>query len=410
MDALIAGTLALLLAGVLVTAAVGRWLAGRLKQPEIVLEITVCLLLGAVLVSQVGWGAPETAGREVLEFLGHFGLALFLVSAAHGIRQGGDRLSGRAVAWLSAGSTLPAMVSGVLLATWVLTVGSADLRGEASPTALTLMLAVSLAVTAVPVLAGILRDRRMENTEIGRLAMTSAVAIDAVTWVLLVVAIGLATGQDGAVKAVAVLLGGIPAVLAVRWIARTRALETLASRHPYVAMILVAVIAYAASQTTGGLGLTEIFGAVLVGFALPSDGAWARVSHQLGRLGRLLLPVMFTLTGTALAAGVPNVVSWEAIVIATGLAIVSKLAGSYAGARLGAQSRLASLKLAALMNTRGLTEIAVLQAGYSAGILAPGLFLALIVMALITTGLSGPLLWAVDRYADARTAKLESAA
>ncbi|WP_123602111.1 cation:proton antiporter [Micromonospora sp. Llam0] len=154
------------------------------------------------------------------------------------------------------------------------------------------MLAVSLAVTAVPVLAGILRDRRMENTRIGRLAMTSAVAIDAVTWVVLAVAIGLATGQDGAVKAVTVLLCGIPAVLAVRWIARTKALETLASRYPYAAMILVAVIAYAASQTTRGLGLTEIFGAVLVGFALPGDGAWARVSHQLGRLGRLLLPVI----------------------------------------------------------------------------------------------------------------------
>ena len=114
-------------------------------------------------------------------------------------------------------------------------------------------------------------------------------------------------------------------MLAVRWTTRTKALETLASRYPYVAMILIAVTAYAASQTTRRLGLTEIFGAVLVGFALPGGGAWAGVSHQLGRLGRLLLPVMFTLTGTALAAGVPNLVSWEAIAVAVaGVAVAAR--------------------------------------------------------------------------------------
>jgi Kef-type K+ transport system membrane component KefB len=393
------GLTALILAATLITASAGRWTARKIGQPEIVLEITVCLLLGGLVVSQSGWGSPGSAGREALNQLGHVGLALFLVSATHGIQLGASRPSARAVAWISAGSALPAMAAGTLLAAWVLAAGGPELRGTAPTVALVLMLAVSLAVTAVPVLAGILRDRRMENTDVGRLAMASAVAMDAVTWVLLAVAVGLATGHEGALKAVAVLLCGMPLALAARRVVRTDMVCTFAHRHPYVTMVLVTVAAYAASQTTARLGLTDTFGAVLVGFVLPGERAWVRISRDLGRAGRLLLPVMFTLTGTSLAVGPQTVLHWKAIVIATVLAIVSKLVGSYAGARIGAQSHRASLRLAALMNTRGLTEIAILQVGHSAGILSPGLFLALIVMALITTGLSGPMLWAVDRHA-----------
>lgn len=414
MDTGTVGAVALVIASVLPTALVGRWIARRLGQPVIVVEITLCLLLGGVLVSQAGWGAPGSAGRDVLNQFGHFGLVLFLVWAAHEIRLGADKLSGRAVAWLSAGSALLPMACGTVLAAWVLSTGAPTLRGTAPSAALVLMLAISLAVTAVPVLAGILRDRQMENTDAGRLAMASAVSIDAVTWLLLAIAIGLGTGtgqNDGIGKAIAVLVCGIPTAMVLRRLAHTAPADAFAGRHPRLTVALVAVAACVASQATARLGLTDIFGAVLIGLALPADGSegpWTRYVQVLGRLGRLVLPVLFTLTGTTLAVGPHTVFPWQAMLLATSLAIVSKLAGSYLGARIGDQSHLTGLRMAALMNTRGLTEIVVLQAGYDAHILTPGLYLALVVMALVTTALSGPLLWAVDRHARATPTSGES--
>ncbi|MFI9050842.1 cation:proton antiporter [Streptomyces sp. NPDC053427] len=400
MDALTVVQPALVLAAIAPTALLGRWVARRLGQPEVVGEITVCLLLGVLLVTGTGWGGPQSQGKDALKELGHFGLALFLVGAAQEIRGGAARLSGRAVAWLTVGSALLPMAAGGLLAVWVLEYGGPRLRGGAETPALVLMLAVSLAVTAVPVLAGILKDRGIERTGTGRLAMASAITIDAVTWVLLALAVGLATGEGGIGRAAAVLAVGVVGGYLLRRLAATAPVRAAADAHPAVLLILIAVAAFAASTATGRLGLTDVFGAVLVGLALPADGehgAFARAARTLGRTGRLALPVLFTITGTSLAVGPDALFSWQAVALGTALAIVSKLIGSYLGARAGAQSHLEGMRLAALMNTRGLTEIVALQIGYSAGILTPGLYLALVIMALVTTALSGPLLWAVDR-------------
>lgn len=390
----------LVLLAIAACALLGRRLARRTGQPEIVGEIACCLLLGAVLVTRADWGGPGSPGREPLAAAGHFGLALFLVGAAHELRSGVDRLSGKAVLWLSAGSALLPMAAGVLLASWVLRSEDPRLRGTAPTAALVLMLALSLAVTAVPVLAGILADRNMRHTVCGRLALASAVSIDAVTWVLLAVAVGLTTGRGGFAAPVAVAAVGALAVSLLRGLASGAGASRAAARHPRPAALCVAALAWAAATGTHHFGLTDVFGAALVGLALPADGArgpWTGVARSLGRAGRPLLPVLFAVTGTSLASGPGAVLSWQALLYATTLAILAKLAGSYLGARLGGQDHLTGLRLAALMNTRGLTELVVLQTGYSAGILTPALYLALAVMALVTTALCGPLLWAVDR-------------
>uniref|UniRef100_A0AAU2JXJ0 Cation:proton antiporter n=1 Tax=Streptomyces sp. NBC_00049 TaxID=2903617 RepID=A0AAU2JXJ0_9ACTN len=399
-DALQLTAPALVLAAVVPCAVLGRRLARLAGQPEIVGEIACCLLLGAVLVTRTGWGGPGSPGRELLGEAGRFGLAVFLVGAAHEIRSGAARLPGKAVLWLSAGSALLPMAAGGLLALWVLGSGDPRLRGTAPTAALVLMLSISLAVTAVPVLAGILADRGMQHTESGRLAMASAVTIDAVTWVLLAVAVGLTTGRDGFVAALAVPAAGLPATTVLRRLAATAPAAARAARHPRLAVLAVAVLAWAAASATRHFGLTDVFGAVLVGLALPADregGPWTSTARSLGRIGRLLLPVLFVVTGTTLAVGPEAAFSWRALLYGTTLAVAAKLAGSYLGARLGGRSHTTGLRLAALMNTRGLTEIVVLQTGYTAGILTPALYLALVIMALITTALCGPLLWAVDR-------------
>jgi Kef-type K+ transport system membrane component KefB len=384
----------------LAVGTVGRRLARVLRQPEIVGDIALCLICGALLAGWTGWGGAHAPGRTIVSDLGHAGLALFLIGVAYELRSGGRWFAGRALAWLSAGSALLPMAFGSLFAVWVLTAAGPTLRGTAPAPALVLFLALALAVTAVPVLAGILRDRGIFHTDTGRLAMASAVLIDCFTWVLLAVAIGLVTGsKDWTTLIVFVAVALMAALVCARVLALVPVREFGAGR-PWLTTVAVAVAAIIAAFTTRDFGLTDVFGAVLVGLVLPVRHAqghgWRIAVERLQGLGRGLLPVLFFFTGATLAAGPHNVVSWTAILLAVSLAVGSKIGGSYLGARLGGQSAYESRRLAALMNTRGLTEIIVLQAGYSTGILTPALYLALLIMAMLTTAMSGPLLQIVE--------------
>ncbi|MGW7418445.1 cation:proton antiporter, partial [Streptomyces sp. NPDC054863] len=148
-------------------------------------------------------------------------------------------------------------------------------------------------------------------------------------------------------------------------------------------------------------GVTEIFGALLVGLAIPPDG-WHDVVRVVTRIGRLLVPVFFVVTGLTVFGGQFGATPWFAIVLATALGIVGKVGGGFLGARLGGASVLDAARLGVLVNTRGLTELVVLQAGYSAGILTAPVFLALVVMALVTTAMTGPCYGLLERSAARR--------
>lgn len=381
---------AVFVAAALAAAILGRRIAGLARQPAMVGEIVFCLLLGVVLAD---WGVRLAGSAEAaVEAVGHAGLALFVTGAVHGMRTGGARPRGRTVASLALGSALLPMAAGVGFAVWTLQAGDATLRGSAPAPALVLMLTVAFAVTAVPVLAGILQDHDLDRTLIGRLSLTAAVTIDAVSWPLLAIAVALANGGDGPLRTVAVLGGGALAALAVRRAATSSTIRQAAARHPALAAVAVATLSITAATITQRLGCTDVFGAALVGLALPSDDRFERVGRKVGDAGRRALPVYFVLTGATLLAGAGIGVPWPAIILCTVMAVVSKLLGSYLGARAGSLPHQDALRIAALMNTRGLTELVVLQAGLAAGILTARLYLALMVMALATTILSGPLL------------------
>lgn len=402
------GLTALTLAVVVPATLLGRRAARLLRQPGIVGEIMACLLAGGLLAAALGPWPHDVEGWQLLETVGHLGLALFLVKAVHEIRGGGaGRQLGRPLLWTAAGSALLPMACGALFALWVLHSGDPALQGDAPAGVLVLMLAISLAVTAVPVLAGILEDRDLQHTPTGRLAMAVAVTIDAVTWGLLAVAVGVASG-GARMTPYAVFVAGLLLSWAVRRAAGTGATRAWAGRvSPAVPVAVTAAVAVGTALGTARLGLTDVLGAVMVALALPADGedgVWTRAARTVGDWGRAVLPLLFTVTGVGLGAAPLGTFSGAAVLLAMALALAGKLVGSYLGAWLGGRPRRARLQLAALLNARGLTEIAVLQVGYQAGILAPALYFALVVMALVTTALSGPLLWAIDRYVPAATA------
>jgi Kef-type K+ transport system membrane component KefB len=165
---------------------------------------------------------------------------------------------------------------------------------------------------------------------------------------------------------------------------------------------VLGVAAITAAATTERCRLTVVVGAVLIGLAVPRRGPGSPWDHAVGLVataGRWLVPVYFTTTGLTLLAGPAHPVAWTALAIAVVLSMLGKVGGGYLGARLGGLPRRTGLRIGILMNTRGLTEIVVLQAGYSAGILTPRLFLAMLLMALLATACTGPLLSLTERRA-----------
>ncbi|GAA2487437.1 cation:proton antiporter [Streptomyces gobitricini] len=401
------------LAVVLLLAAAGRSAARRLRQPEVIGEITVGLLVGPAVIALFGKTFLDAVLPgpvfDILTLFGQAGLVLFLVGLTHKLRIGPDRPPRRAMGWVAAGSLALPLLTGVLLTWWVTLTGGAEVRGNAPLPAFLLMVAVAMSITAVPVMSRILADRGMGESAAGRLALASAIAIDVVGWLLLTVAISLGAGDlAGTLDSARALLFGAVCALAVRYGLRSRAARGAFERLPRTMAAALGAAALGVALAMEHLGMTAVLGAALVGLAVPGDerAPWARAVSTVSRAGRALTPAFFVVTGITVLTGAFSAVSWPLIAVAVLLGCAGKVLGGYAGARLGGLPRGAACRVGVLVNTRGLTELIVLQAGSSAGILSAPLVLALVVMALVTTAMTGPLLNGLDRRDERLTGRL----
>jgi Kef-type K+ transport system membrane component KefB len=388
---------------VLAVGYLGRRAARLAGQPSVVGEIAVGMLVGPALL---GWVWPQAKPvllpapvLDALTWIGHAGLVLYLVGVAHELRLDRSRLRDRAIPWTAAGSLLPSLVAGLALAGWLLWDGSPELRGHTPVAAFVLMVAIAMAVSAVPVLARILTDRGLTTTRSGRLALTSAALIDAVAWLVLAVVLAIAKGGEGGiVLAATVLVVGLAVTVGVRRLLAATPVGRAAGRLPWVVTVLVGGAALGSAALAEEWGLTAIFGAFVVGLMLPAGAPhWDAPVRRVSKLGLWLVPIFFVTTGLKLWTGSGGL-PWLVAVVATVLAIVAKIGGGYLFSRWGGEDRRRSLRVGVLLNTRGLTEIVLLQAGYNAGVITPALYLALLVMALVTTAMTGPLLTATDRF------------
>ena len=401
-----AAHLVAVLMAVLVIALIGRSVAGKVCQPAVVGELTAGLLAGPAVISLIGRDTFATLVPTdilaALKLISEAGLVLFLVGLTHKLRVGSAAPARGAVGWIVVGALLPALLAGVLLALWVLLTGDPHVRGTAPAAALVLMLAVTLSVTAVPVLARILTDRGMSDTTVGHLALASAIVIDAISWLLLALAIGLAAGGfERFLRSMAALACGAVAAVLLRMVLHRRAAEHMCQRVPWFAALLISGVAVAMALAMERLGMTAIVGAVLAGLAVPATERWSLILLSVTRIGRTLVPVFLVVTGVTVSTAGVGGASIALIGLATFLGTAGKTVGGYLGARCGGQSHWDSMRLGSLINTRGLTELVVLQAGYSVGVLTTPLYLALAVMALVTTAITGPTLLLID-YAELR--------
>jgi Kef-type K+ transport system membrane component KefB len=254
-----------------------------------------------------------------------------------------------------------------------------------------LFIGIAVAVTAFPVLSRIVVDRGIANTRVGALALSSAALGDVAAWSLLAVVVSLAGGQPPWL-----LLLFIPFVLVLLLVVRPLLARTLPRCTLSQATTVLAVGLLLSSAATELLGLHFIFGAFLFGAVCPRrDPQWLRyevVDRLTSVGGQLLLPVFFVVAGLSLDLGKLDVADLGELTIILLVSVSSKMAGALAAARLHRLPGREAGQIAVLMNARGLTEIVVLTVGLTAGLLDARLYSLMIVMALVTTAMTGPLL------------------
>jgi K+:H+ antiporter len=260
-----------------------------------------------------------------------------------------------------------------------------------------LFLGTALSITAFPVLARILQDSGLVGTTVGGLALACAAVDDVLAWSLLavVVAISGANGQLWLALLVVPFAGLLITVVRPLLCAAKRRLG--ASRLGDFAVLAIAGTGlFLGAQATDRMGLHLIFGAFLFGIAFPRGSDSRRCARLLGGAERLnallLLPVFFLIVGLQFDLVRLDTEELAVFALILAVAVGGKTGGAFVGARLcGAGSRHA-VTLAVLLNTRGLTEMIALTTGVQLGLLDTGLYSQMVVMALVTTSMTGVLL------------------
>jgi Kef-type K+ transport system membrane component KefB len=257
----------------------------------------------------------------------------------------------------------------------------------------------ALSVTAFPVLARILADRGLDKTEAGVTALGCAAADDVTAWCLLAFVVGVAQAQVNEAAAVAALalLFILGMFLLVRPLVHRlcRWMDTLDGPLPSAAVPIAFVAVLLAALATEAIGVHAVFGAFLLGAVTPHD---SRLAQEFIRTLKsvvtvLLLPAFFAITGMqteiGLIAGWRNWLICGVIIL---VATLGKFGGTFAAARLTGCGSRSAAALGAMMNTRGLMGLIVLDIGLGMGVISPTLFAMMVIMALVTTMATAPAL------------------
>ncbi|MEP6909825.1 MAG: cation:proton antiporter [Actinomycetota bacterium] len=397
------GRLMLAIAAVLLAARLVGTITARLGQPRVMGEVLAGILLGPTLLGTV-W--PEAKDYlfpadivPLLSGAAQIGLAfyLFLVGMELDPRVLRERI-GQA-AFISNTSVAVPMALGFLVAIPIFKLLAPDVRYL--PFAL--FMGVAMSVTAFPVLARILIERRMLKLPVGALSMAGAAIDDVTAWCLLALATAV-SGAGHASHAIQVVILAAVFTAAMLLIGR-RLLGRVSKAYDevgqvpvlWVGAIFVCVLlsAYVSQQ----IGIAAIFGAFIMGLIMPRRaGLTEDISRRFENFVVLvLLPLFFVVTGLKTQVNALNrPVLWLLTLLLIGVAIAGKFLGAMLAARFSGFGLRDSAAIGALMNTRGLTELIVLNIGLDLGVISTQLFTMLVVMALVTTFMAGPILRLID--------------
>ena len=386
---------------IIVVARLLGLLCRRFGQPEVIGEIAGGILLGPTLLHGAITRELFPADiRPALATLSTIGICVFMFLVGLHLADGSLRGQGRIAVVLSLGSTVVPFVLGTLFA-----IGIVGDRSGRSAVLFCLFVGSAMSITAFPVLARILTDRELIDTPIGGLALATAAVGDVLAWSMLAVLVALSHGDTPPWRVLLVLpfmaiLIGVVRPLLARLAdrpptARVRGRAAGAGLGAGLVVVIAAALVLSAAATSW-MGLHQIFGAFLLGAAMPRAGAAtlrARVLPWIERIDRtVLLPPFFVVAGFAVDLSGMDGRELGLLLLILLVAIGGKLSGAFGAARLARVSTRHSATLALLVNTRGLTELIVLAVGLQIGLLDQRLYSLMVVMAMVTTLMPGLLL------------------
>lgn len=373
--------------------------AKRVGQPQVVGEMIAGValgpsLLGALFPETMAWVFPRET-RPVLFSASQLGLALYMFLVGLSFRREHFRSEVRGAIAVSLAGMVAPFALGALLAL-ALRGEPGFFAAEVQPYEAALFLGAAMCITAFPMLARILVERRLADTKLGTLALSAGALDDVAAWCLL--AVVLSTFADDASTALLALGGGSAYALFVLGPGSKllRRLGTIAEREGEVGQGLLGstlMLVVLGAWFTDAVGIYAVFGAFLMGAAMPRGFFAEELRKCLEPLVVvLLLPLFFTWSG--LNTRLDLLVSpslWLAALAVLAVAVLGKGAACYAAARWRGTARREALAIGALMNARGLMELILLDIGRERGLIGPELFSVLVLMAVVTTLMATPI-------------------
>jgi len=389
---------------ILITAGVFRRLFRRIGQPPVMGEMLAGIVLGP---SVLGWFYPPALSflfpvqsLEILRQLSQIGVVLFMFIVGTELNIRLLREKGTEAVMISHASIIVPFLLGTTL--------SLFLYSELAPAgtsfnAFALFIGVAMSITAFPVLARILEDRKLSQTTLGSIAITCAAVDDVTAWCILalVIAIVKSTGLESAAITIGLtLVFAVAMIFLVRPQLARLIKEPDSQQHRRRLIPIILAFVFACALITETIGIHALFGAFVAGVIMPPSTEFRIfLKDKLEAFGSYaLLPLFFAFTGLRTQVSLLNDwQGWALCGVIILVAIAGKLGGSMLMSRWTGMSWSQSFSIGVLMNTRGLVELVVLNIGYDLGILSGRIFAMMVLMALVTTFMTGPLLSLVKR-------------
>lgn len=377
--------------------------AAALRQPRAVGEIIAGLVLGPSLF---GYLFPDMAAflfpadaAQTMWMLAQIGLILlmFQIGSDFDFQLLREKTNRQAVMGVALASLSFPLIAGFTLGQ----IAAPTLAADIDRLGFSLFMAVAMAITAVPILGRILAEYRLTRTRVGVVAISSAAANDVVGWVILALVSAIVSARFSA-TGFSLQIAGLVVLIAIMFSFGRALAGWLIRRLPPgdsglspVLIVCVIALVFLAGVTTQKLGIFTIFGGFLVGLQFHSHtafvDAWRKTIGQFVLV--FFLPIFFTLTGlrtNLLGLDTAGEWLWCAVILAA--SIVSKIGPVYLAARFSGLGRDEAAALGVLMNTRALMELIVLNIGLSMGVIPQEVFTMMVIMAVVTTVMTGPLI------------------
>jgi Kef-type K+ transport system membrane component KefB len=388
------GQLLLQLIVILVVVQIFGIASRRIGQQWVIGEILAGLALGPSLFGAI-WPNLRlqlfaTNTLPFLQVLGEIGLMLYMFSLGARLDTGSILRQGRVALFISLSGILLPLISGMILGYFLYPTFAG---AKATQQSFMLLMGTAMAITAFPVLARLLVEKKMLGVRVGTLALTCASVDDVIAWCLLAFVVATIDARaSSVVYSVGLTLLFIGVMFFIVRPLLAYAARRIRSEQWLIALSVIVLLT--AAYITNAIGIHSFFGAFLAGVILPSDVQFTSKLHSLDQMNSMLfLPLYFVLSGLRTQVGLIQTPSlWLICLLVFAVACLGKIFGGALAARVQGESWREACCIGILMNTRGLVELIVLNIGLELGVLSPTMFTMLVIMAIITTMMASPLL------------------